>query len=274
MPYDDRLFKLLGQLDARDLQGIWEVALKCKPEHEDFALGTREWQVACISEEWRAVHGHTMWNIRRGKHEMPWKRILIDVADKLKPGWRWSDYRMEDDHSETQVEAMILRYFDERAKTAWAAMTVEQRAKLATSLDKELADTSSHIGKTVKIASAKSITVASLGSGISAGLLTGAGAVTLAQGAGSFALGGALGGTLYQLGLWLVVRLFGAWTGVQLVASGGAAAVGGALLSAPAAVAFAANAMMSTSYRKTIPATLMLLTAHQLRSLLADLEQP
>jgi len=84
MPYDDRLFKLLGQLDARELQGIWEVALKCKPGHEDFALGTREWQVACISEEWRAVHGHTMWNIRRGKHEMPWKRILIDVADKLK----------------------------------------------------------------------------------------------------------------------------------------------------------------------------------------------
>ena len=269
MPYDDRLFKLLGQLDARELQDIWEVALKCKPGHEDFALGTREWQVACISEEWRAVHGHTMWNIRRGKHEMPWKRILIDVADKLKPGWGWSDYRMGDEHSETQIEAMVLSYFDERAK---AAMTDEQRAKLATSLDKELVDVNSQIGKTVRIASAKSITVASLGSGISAGLLTGAGAVTLAQGAGSFALGGALGGTLYQLGLWLVVRLFGAWTGVQLVASGGAAAVGGALLSAPAAVAFAANAMMSTSYRKTIPATLMLLTAHQLRSLLADLE--
>jgi len=77
---------------------------------------------------------------------------------------------------------------------------------------------------------------------------------------------------LYQLGLWLVVRLFGVWSGAQLVAGGGAAAIGGALLSVPAAAVFVANALMTTSYRKTIPATLLLLSAHELRRQFADLK--
>lgn len=81
-----------------------------------------------------------------------------------------------------------------------------------------------------------------------------------------------LGGTLYQLSFWIVVRVFGAWSGVQLMASGGLATVAGALLSIPAMGAIAANALMSTSYRKSIPATLAVLTAHELRRQLADLE--
>ena len=216
------------------------------------------------------MHGHTLWNIRRGKHEMPWKRTLTDVADKLKPGWGWSDCLMGGAHSEAQVEAMVLSYFDERAKTVWTAMTNEQCAKLATSLDEELVDVNFHIGKTVKIASAKSITVALQGFGISAGLLMGTGVVTLAQGVGSFALGGALGGTLPVARGATVWRLERRATGGQWRRRGS----GQELVFGAAAVAFAANAMMSTSYRKTIPATLRLLTAHQLRSLLCPVHRP
>ncbi|WP_290891392.1 hypothetical protein [Arenimonas sp.] len=87
----------------------------------------------------------------------------------------------------------------------------------------------------------------------------------MAAGATSFAMAGVLGGTLYQVGVWVVVRLLGVVSGAQLAAGGGAAAVGGVVLSAPAAVAFLANAAMSTSYRKTIPATLFLLSAHEMR---------
>lgn len=83
---------------------------------------------------------------------------------------------------------------------------------------------------------------------------------------------GDLGGVLYQIGLWIVVRIFGWWSGAKLVSAGGAAVIGGVLVSAPALIAFIANALMSTSYRKTIPATLSLLCAHEMRKQLAELE--
>lgn len=85
-------------------------------------------------------------------------------------------------------------------------------------------------------------------------------------------VGGLLGGALYQIGLWLVVRIFGWWSGAKLAIGSGAATIGGALVSTPALIAFAANALMSTSYRKTIPATLSLLCAHEMRRQLAAME--
>ncbi|HOX69814.1 MAG TPA: hypothetical protein PKV56_18355 [Burkholderiaceae bacterium] len=272
MPYDDRLFALLRELDDQELRTIWVDALKCAPDRDDFAIGSRELKILNISKEWRAVHGHTLLNLRRGNHELPWRRILVDVADKLKPGWGWSDFRTDDERSDGEIEAAILRYFDERAQEAWAKMNEEERAKLASSLEQELAQAQANVGASVRGAGISGITTSSLGAGIGAGLLSGAGALSLAQGATSFALSGLIGGTLYQLSFWIVVRVFGAWSGVQLMASGGLATVAGALLSVPALVAFAANAVMSTSYRKTIPATLALLTAHELRRQLADLE--
>ena len=272
MPYDDRLFALLRELDDQELRTIWVDALKCAPDRDDFAIGSRELKILNISKEWRAVHGHTLLNLRRGNHELPWRRILVDVADKLKPGWGWSDFRTNDERSDEEIEAAILRYFDERAQEAWAKMSEEERAKLASSLEQELAHAQANVDASVRGAGISGITTSSLGVGIGAGLLSGAGALSLAQGATSFALSGLIGGTLYQLSFWIVVRVFGAWSGVQLMASGGLATVAGALLSVPALVAFAANAVMSTSYRKTIPATLALLTAHELRRQLADLE--
>jgi len=272
MPYDDRLFALLRELDDQELRTIWVDALKCAPDRDDFAIGSRELKILNISKEWRAVHGHTLLNLRRGNHELPWRRILVDVADKLKPGWGWSDFRTDDERSDGEIEAAILRYFDERAQEAWAKMNEEERAKLASSLEQELAQAQANVGASVRGAGISGITTSSLGAGIGAGLLSGAGALSLAQGATSFALSGLIGGTLYQLSFWIVVRVFGAWSGVQLMASGGLATVAGALLSVPALVASAANAVMSTSYRKTIPATLALLTAHELRRQLADLE--
>lgn len=272
MPYDDRLFALLRELDDQELRTIWVDALKCAPDRDDFAVGSRELKILNISKEWRAVHGHTLLNLRRGNHELPWRRILVDVADKLKPGWGWSDFRTNDERPDEEIEAAILRYFDERAQEAWAKMSEEERANLASSLEQELTQAQANANASARVAGISGITTSSLGAGIGAGLLSGAGALSLAQGATSFALSGLIGGTLYQLSFWIVVRVFGAWSGVQLMASGGLATVAGALLSVPALVAFAANAVMSTSYRKTIPATLALLTAHELRRQLADLE--
>jgi uncharacterized protein YaaW (UPF0174 family) len=262
---NDRLLTLLSGLDDSELLAIWTKALLCEPDEDHFDKATHQQRVDLISMEWRAIHGHTLANQFRDPHALPWKRILIDVADKLQPGLGWTAYLMDDAHTEQEIEADIRRMYDQRVQDMWAKMSPTEREKLAQTLDGEFNAAASALTRTGKVAGLRSITVSSLGSGISAGLLTGAGALALAQGTTSMLVGGLLGGTLYQLGLWLVVRLFGFWSGAQLVASGGAAAVGGALLSAPAAAVFLANAVMSTSYRKTIPATMALLMAHELR---------
>jgi uncharacterized protein YaaW (UPF0174 family) len=272
MPHNDRLFNLLDALDDKELQILWADILRCKPGQDDFATGSREWRLGCISKEWRGVHGHTLANLARSPHALPWKRILIDVADKLKPGLGWTHYRLDDFFTEEEIEADILRMHDERVRQAFEKLNASEREELAKSVDAHFRHELAVEGRATQGAGIRTVTVSSLGSSISAGLLTGAGAMSLMQGSGAAIVGGMLGGSLYQLGLWLVVRVFGMWSGAQLALSGGAAAVGGALLSAPAAAAFAANAVMSTAYRKTIPATLFLLTTHTLRKQLADLE--
>jgi hypothetical protein len=240
VPADDRLRVLLAALEESELEGIWTLALRCKPDADGFVAASRDRRIDCIS--------------------------------KLNPGWRWTSFSMGDAHSEEAIEQAILRMYDERIRQMWAKMKPAKREKLAQALDAEfdrITESLNLAGVTIGL---RSVTVTSLGHAISAGLLSGAGALALAQGAGSFLVGGLLGGVLYQLGLWIVVRLFGVWTGAQIVVGGSAATIGSVLVSAPAAAAFVANALMATSYRKTVPATLRLLTAHELRRQLANLE--
>jgi uncharacterized protein YaaW (UPF0174 family) len=272
MPYNDRLFQLLQDLDDPELRAIWVTALRREGSDEEFDAVSHELKVALISAEWRGVHGHSLRNLWRDSHDLPWKRILIDVADKLKPGIGWTAFDMDDPISEAELEQVILRFFDERARDAWAAMKDDDKQKLADQIDAELASAAGLTRQQATKAGLGHVTTTSLAAGIGTGLLSGAGALALASGTTTLALGGLLSGALYQIGLWVVVRLFGVLSGAQLVASGGAAAVGGALLSAPAAAAFLANAAMSTSYRKTIPATLALLGAHELRRQVAAQE--
>jgi uncharacterized protein YaaW (UPF0174 family) len=222
---------------------------------------------------WRAAHGHTLLNLNRGKHDLPWKRILIDVADKLKPGLGWTAVKLSDATTEFELEQVILGYLDERAKRAWAAMSEVDKQKLVDKLNADLSTSARLTERAATQAGWKGVTMASLGAGIATGLVSGAGALVLAQGVTSAVVGSIVGGTLYRLGMWVIVRLFGFWSGAQLAVGGGAAVIGGALLSAPAAVAFAANAVMSTSYRKSIAATLVVLSAHEMRRQLAAMEE-
>jgi len=272
MPYNDRLFQLLGELDDAELTSLWVNALKRSSDDEGFVDVSRELKVVLISAEWRAAHGHSVRNLWRDTHALPWKRILIDVADKLNQGWTWTPYRMDDDVPEAEIEQRVLQFFDERARAAWAAMSETEKAKFSEQLNADL-QAANKTGKLqAQRAGAVHVSTSGISAGIGAGLLAGAGLTQLAAGATSFALAGVLGGTLTQIGFWVTVRLFGVLSGAQLAAGGGAAAVGGAVLSAPAAVALLANAVMSTSYRKSIPATLLLLSAHELRRQLSELE--
>ncbi len=261
----DRLLILLNDLNDLELLSIWTKALRCKPDDKDYARGTHAARVRAISMEWRSVHGHTLMNLRRSSHELAWKRILVDVADKLHPGLGWTSYREDDHHTEQEIEQSIRRMYDESIQRMWAKMSPDARERMAQALDQELDAATASMMESSQVIGLRSVTVSSLTIGISAGLLSGAGALAIAQGTTSLIAGGLLGGVMHQIGLWLVIRVFGFWSGAQLAAGGGLAAVGGALLSAPAAAVIAAQAVMAPSYRKSIPATLMLLGFHEAR---------
>lgn len=124
MPYNDRLFQLLRALDDGELRAIWTTALQCRATDEEFDTVPHETKVDLVSAKWRAVHGHALANLRRGRHALPWKRILVDVADKLKPGLGWTDYNMDHAISEPELEEVIVGYVDGRAFGALDSATM------------------------------------------------------------------------------------------------------------------------------------------------------
>ena len=91
----------------------------------------------------RAAGGSTSANVvrrMRGKH-LPYKRLLIDVADKLSPGvtpLSWTPYRLGDNHSEEEIEDYILKCFEGRARKWWEKLPVSKRAKFVDGLNSVL----------------------------------------------------------------------------------------------------------------------------------------
>jgi hypothetical protein len=53
--------------------------------------------------------------------------MLIDVADKLNPGWGWTSYREDDPATEPAIERKILELLEERCR----AVEAERAKKLA-----------------------------------------------------------------------------------------------------------------------------------------------
>lgn len=195
---------LLSELDENELANIWTQCLRMKPEDEFFAEGSQDHKVIVISKEWRAVHGHTLANRFRSDHELPWKRILIDVADKLKPGLGWTDFRMDDGRSEEEIERQILEFFDQIMKERWEKMSEKERQEKGSTIDESLDHTDEVISAKASFAGLPPVPLA-----------------------------------LPHVAEWIVM---------------------------------ASVSPMSTSYRKTIPATLYLLGAHELRRQLAAME--
>jgi uncharacterized protein YaaW (UPF0174 family) len=260
MPYNDRLFDLLGVLDETEIAALWTDAFRRPPSDESFDASPRARRIDLVSREWRAVHGHSLANLRRSDHELAWKRILVDVADKIAPGWGWTKYRVEDSHREEELEQAILRMYDERMKEMWEKLTAAQKEELAGSLDAEIARSTHALRQHGTAAAVRSVTVGSLAAAISAGLITGGGLMAIAQGSMSLAMGSLPGGVLQQLGFWMAVQLFGTFAGTRIALGSGASLLGGAAIAAPVGVALLAHAAMSTAYRKSVPATIMLLS--------------
>lgn len=127
MPYDDRLFALLRGLDGDELRHIWVDCLQQCPKQKVFAQSSHELRVEWVSRVWRTEHGNFVRNVMRGEHALPWKQILIDVADKLRPGIGWTPYKLNDAHSEAELERVVLDMYDDRLGEDWPQLTPEQQ---------------------------------------------------------------------------------------------------------------------------------------------------
>jgi len=97
-----------------------------------------------ISEEYRSVAGHSVLNIFRDKNELPYKQIIIDVADKLHNGFGWTHYKLDDYHREDEIEKKIwvdLEYRIEKVKESWDNLSDKEKRekenKLKNDLNKE-----------------------------------------------------------------------------------------------------------------------------------------
>lgn len=274
MPYNDRLFELLRAIADTEIAALWADALRRNPADESFDASPRARQIELVSREWRAAHGHSVANLMRRDHDLPWKRILVDVADKILPGWSWTPFRVADAYSEADVERAILCIYDERIKALWHKLSPAEKQQLAGNLDAEIERSARALRQQGVAASMRSVTVGSLASGVSAGLITGGGLLTIAHGTVGLAIGGLLGGVLQQLGFWMAIQLFGTFAGTRLALSGGASMLGGTAIAAPVGIALVAHTVMSTAYRKTVPATVMLLSWVELQRQLANVEDP
>lgn len=68
-----------------------------------------------ISKELRAAAGHSVMNIFRDEHQLPYRTILIDVADKLTVGiFNSSPFRYDGTETLAEIEAYIERQFLKR----------------------------------------------------------------------------------------------------------------------------------------------------------------
>ena len=94
-----------------------------------------------IYKQYQEASGHSVVNLFR-KEEIPYKQILIDVADKLHDGIFWTHYKLEDLTKEEEIENKIMNDVENRVKKmkkAWDKLSPEKKEKKERNLRNELA---------------------------------------------------------------------------------------------------------------------------------------
>lgn len=270
---DDVLMRRLRRLKVSDLRTILTGGLRV----DEKAVSTlkKKELVLLWSKELRAAAGSSTLSPFRGDHDLPYKQILIDVADKLSPGHTplsWTDYKLEDDHSESEIEKAIASRFEDLAKEWWASLSETAKDEFVKGINDVMGGSaevrevlnSGVVGTIVKQQVVETI--------IQAGIM---------QGLTKVAAGGVLGAlgasVVSQVGWTILLQTVGWMGGVKIAVFGiagygalgaavtgvGSAAIGGAL-SIPGLLWLADG----PAYRKTIPTVVMLIARH--RATLSD----
>lgn len=123
----DTIFMLLSQATDEEKSEICK-ALKLPIDADGYQ----------ISKEYRSVAGHTIGNWFRGDHDMPYKEILVDVANKLKPKGDKNEYSLGDGRSEEDVENMIVQYFAGKIAEELNKLSPEERQKKMEEFERKL----------------------------------------------------------------------------------------------------------------------------------------
>jgi len=253
MPIQDRLFNLLNRLDYEELEYIVVKGLK-KPDLIKEKMGYAQ-LVNLVSKTLRKTASHTFVNAFRLEHEFPYKQILINVANKLQ-GYK-TIYRLDDDHSEEEIEEKIIQLFEERSRKWWESLKSWQKRKVIDDINDMIeSDLVHEVNKKMLIK--QRVTKEVMDTIVAKGVV-----VSLVM----VSAGGLLG--LFGLSVldkygWKIVTMFAGWTtGIQIFLSSGMAlfTLTGALgIGLPIWVGSTIIYENGPRYDKTIPTIIMLLS--------------
>lgn len=271
MAREDLLFKRLRSLKKNNLKTLLVSGLRVA--EEELKRSTKEDLVQRCSKELRAAAGSSTLNLRRGDHDFPYKQILIDVADKMTEGvtpLNWTPYKLDDKHSELEIEAEIIRLFEQRTRKWWRRLSPNKKAEFAEGLQSALRG--QNVGKVDLTDGLKAfLTQQAIENAIQSGIMSGLANVA-APG-----LPGLLGISIISQAGWMILLQTVGWMGglkIALFGIGGFGAFGGAVtflggaaiggvLGLPTAVAM----LDGPAYRKTIPTVIMLIARARAGSL-------
>jgi uncharacterized protein YaaW (UPF0174 family) len=222
---DDTLIQRLRLATRDDLRAVLETDLRISPAK--YKSANHEEMITAVSEELRSAAGHTLRNLSRKPHELPYKRILVDVADKLAPGlFKWSDFSVDGPETETEIENYINDRFQLLVEQYLKSLKESDKVKLQKRVEKDLR--AQGLPEHVVTAS-----LSALAAGTVSGVL---------------------------IGPFLATTLFGSfWTGLTGL-SLGKLVVGRLVSGGPIGIAVGtAVVLMGPSYSKTIPAVTRLI---------------
>jgi len=220
---NDLIFKRLKMANEAELMGI---CMALRIQYYPSML------LDLISKKYRRAAGHSLMNPTRSAHALPYKRILIDVADKLKPGLLWTKYKMDDNFSEIDIEEKIIEFANIRLENELKKLSPAERERASEILEQKLKDLG--VNQAAINATVTAFTSGSIG-------------VALATPAAM--------SVFYTSGQVLVAALFGVAvvpTTFQLILTG--TGVGAAF-----ALPMAAVTLAGPAYRKIIPVTMRLI---------------
>jgi len=252
MPKNDRLFYLLNQLEKPDLILLLKNGLRSERiKLQDYS---RKYLINLISEDLRAAAGSSVVNIFRDKHEFPYKRILIGVADTLTEGlFSRSRFRADDLHSEKEIENDIIRLFELKIENWWKNLKNSEKEKVVSQINQIIDANLVHSISQEKLS--QRISKGALDSVITRGIIT------------------FVSGTLLNPVQWAVlVSTIAQITGIQMLVGGmgltalGLTGPGVAVLLVPSAVLF----LSGSNHKKTVPTVIMLLSKIHLKNASKD----
>ena len=270
----DLLFTRLLELDEVDLRSIAVSTLKLS-EKKIASLNKDQLVILC-SKELRSAAGSTTINVFRSTHTFPYKKMLIDVADKLTEGstfLSWTPYKLNDQHTEEEIEAVIVELFEEKARRWWFKLSDKKKEEFMMGLNGVLSGES--IGKVNLNGGLKEyIKQQAVENLFQNGVVGG-----LTKVAASGVMGTIGVSMLTQIGWVILLQTVGFMGGLKIVmfGIGGMGAFGGAVswlgataVSSVLAIPTTVALVDGTAYRKTIPGIIMLLAKSKINHDLLD----